>query len=306
VQRAGEVIPEIVKPIKERRTGTEKEFSLLEKVFDKNKGRPACPVCGAEIVKSEGEVMYYCSNAACPAQVAGRLQLFVSRGAMDIRGIGERQSVMLLKEDLVRDPADLYYLKDKRAELLKLEKMGEKSVDNMLESIEKSKERSLARVILALGIRHVGGEMAGILAEHFNSLDRLAAANREELVDIPTVGPKIAESIIAFFGEEQNRKNIQKLKDADVKLEDEIKEQEELPLTGQEFVITGKLEPFSREKAEAEVRALGGTTKDNVTRNTSYLVVGADPGGSKLSRAQTLGTKQIDEQELLRLLGRNK
>ena len=304
VQRAGEVIPEIVKPIKERRTGREKEFSLLGKVFDKEKGRPACPVCGAEVVKSEGEVMYYCSNAVCPAQVAGRLQLFVSRGAMDIRGIGERQSAMLLKEGLVKDPADLYYLKEKREELLKLEKMGEKSVDNMLESIEKSKERPLARVILALGIRHVGGEMAGVLAGHFNSIDRLATASREELLEIPTVGPKIAESIIAFFGEEENRRIIQKLKDAGVKLEERVVRREELPLTGQEFVITGRLETFSREEAEAEVRALGGTAKDNVTRNTSYLVMGTDPGGTKLNRAQTLGTKQIDERELLHLLGR--
>ena len=304
VQRAGEVIPEIVKPIKERRTGREKEFSLLEKVFDKEKGRPACPACGAEVVKSEGEVMYYCSNTACPAQVQHSIEHFVSRGAMDIRGIGERQSVMLLKEGLVKDPADLYYLKEKREELLKLEKMGEKSVDNMLESIERSKERPLARVILALGIRHVGGEMAGVLAAHYNSIDRLATAFREELLEIPTVGPKIAESIIAFFGEEENRRIIEKLKDAGVKLEERVVGREVLPLTGQEFVITGRLETLSREEAEAAVSALGGTAKDNVTRNTRYLVVGTDPGGAKLNRAQTLGTKQIDEKELLRLLGR--
>jgi len=302
VQRAGEVIPEIVKPIKERRTGKEKEFSLLEKVYDKEKGRPACPVCGAEVVKPEGEVMYYCSNAACPAQVAGRLHLFVSRGAMDIRGIGERQSVTLLKEGLVRDPSDLYYLKEKREELLKLEKMAEKSVDNMLEAIEKSKERPLARVILALGIRHVGGEMAGILAQHFNSIDKLANASREELLSIPAVGPKIAESIIAFFGQEENKRIIKRLKEAGVKLEEKAVEREELPLAGEEFVITGRLEAFTREEVEAKIRALGGVAKDNVTRNTTCLVVGADPGGSKLARAQTLGTRQINEEELLRLL----
>ena len=301
VQRAGEVIPEVVGPIKSKRTGREKEYNLLKKIFDKEKRRPACPVCGAEVVKPEGEVMYYCSNAACPAQVQQRLGHFASRGAMNIRGIGESQSAMLLREGLVKDVADLYYLEEKKEQLLELEKMAEKSATNMLEAIEKSKETPLPRVIFALGIRHIGEEMAGILATHFNSIDKLAKASREELISIPTVGPKLADSVISFFRQEENRCIIDRLKKAGVRLEEEAVEPGELPLAGQEFVITGRLEAFSRQEAEARIKALGGSVKDNITRETTYLVVGAEPG-SKLARAQTLGTKQLTEEEFLRLL----
>ena len=300
VQRAGEVIPEVVAPIKGKRSGKEAEFSLLEKIFDKEKKRPACPVCGAEVVKPEDEVMYYCSNAACPAQVQQRLELFASRGAMDIRGIGESQSAMLLREGLVKDVADLYYLKEKKEQLVELERMAEKSVDNMLNAIEKSKERPLARVIFALGIRHIGEEMAEILAKEFHSIEELADASRERLTFIPTVGPKITDSIVTFFRQEENRNIVKRLKKARVRLEEKAVKLEELPLAGMEFVITGRLEAFTRQEAEAKVKALGGTTKDNVTKQTAYLVVGPDPGGSKLGHA--LGTKQLTEEEFLRLL----
>ena len=300
IRRAGEVIPEVVEPIKSKRTGKEKEFSLLEKIFDKEKKRPACPVCGAEVVKPQGEVMYYCTNAACPAQVQERLEHFASRGGMDIRGIGESNSALLLREGLVKNVADLYYLKEKKEQLLQLERMAEKSVTNILNAIEKSKQTPLPRVIFALGIRHVGEEMAEILARHFGSMDKLANASREELMSIPTVGPKIADSIVAFFRQEENRKIIQRLKGAGVKLEEKVKA-EELPLAGLEFVITGRLEAFSRQEAEARIKALGGSTGSNVTKKTTYLVVGADPG-SKLAKAQELGTKQLTEEELLRLL----
>jgi len=303
IRRAGEVIPEVVGPIKTRRTGKEKEFSLLERVYDKEKKRPACPVCGSEVFQPEGEVMYYCSNAACPAQVHERLEHFASRGAMDIRGIGESQSAMLLNKKLVKDVSDLYYLKDKREELLKIERLAEKSVDNILNAIEKSKGRPLARLIFALGIRHVGSETAEILASRFHSLEALSRASREELMDIEAIGPKIADSIIAFFHAEENRKIIQRLLKAGVRMEEEIAGPKELPLAGLEFVITGRLESFSRQEAEAKIKELGGTAKDNVTRKTNYLVVGADPGGNKMVKAQELGTKQIDENELLRLLG---
>ena len=301
VQRAGEVIPEVVGPIVSKRTGKEKEFSLLEKLPTNEKGQPVCPECRSEVVKPEGKVMYYCSNAACPAQVQERLEHFASRGGMDIRGIGESQSAMLLKERLVKDVADLYYLKDKREQLLKLERMAEKSVNNMLEAIERSKETPLSRVIFALGIRHIGEEMAELVAKNFDSIDRLQNASSEELLSIPTVGPKITDSIIAFFRQEENKKIIKRLRDAGVRLEEEAVRPEELPLAGQEFVITGRLETSSRQEAEARIKALGGITKDNVTNKTTYLVVGADPG-SKLARAQTLGTKQLTEEELLKLL----
>jgi len=303
VQRAGEVIPEVVGPIVSRRTGQEKEYNLLEKIYDSQKGRPACPVCGAEVIRPEGEAMYYCSNAACPAQAQQRIQYFVSRGAMDIRGIGESLGITLFREGLVSDVADLYSLKDRKEQLVTLEKLGEKSVSNILSAIERSKDRPLARLILALGVRHVGGEMAQVLADYFGRMDKLADASEEELMSIPAVGPKIAESVVAFFRQAENRDIIDRLRAAGVRLEEEVASPEELPLAGLEFVITGRLETFSRQEAEERVKALGGTAKDNVTRKTSYVVVGAEPG-SKLARAQELGTRQLTEEEFLRLLER--
>jgi DNA ligase (NAD+) len=302
IQRAGEVIPEVVGPITSKRSGQEKEFRLLEKLPKNEKGQPVCPECGGEVVKPEGEVMYYCANAACPAQAQQRIEHFASRGAMDIRGIGESLSATLYKEGLVRDAADIYYLKDKKEQLLSLEKMADKSVDNMLNAIENSKDRPLARVIFALGIKHIGAEMAEVLAEEFHSIDKLAEASREALMDIESIGPKIADSITAFFRQEENKKIIQRLRDAGVKLEEKAPvKPEELPLKDKEFVITGRLETFSRQEAEARVKELGGTAKDNVTRKTTYVVVGADPG-SKLARARELGIEELNEEAFLNLL----
>lgn len=305
VQRAGQVIPEIVEPVTSRRTGQEREFNLREKIFDKEKGRPACPVCGAEVFQPEGEVMYYCSNAACPAQLQERLEHFASRGAMDIRGIGEAMSATLLQQGLVRDVADLYSLT--REQLASLERMGDKSASNIINAINNSKKRPLARVIYALGIRHIGEEMAGLLASNCSSLDELVSASRERLMSIPGIGPKIADSVVAFFRQEANRKIIQKLQDKDVLPEPVAApaQPEALPLSGQEFVLSGRLDSFTREEAEARIKVLGGTTKDNVTRNTTYLIVGADPG-SKLARAQALGIKLLNEEEFRRLLEQSK
>ncbi len=309
VQRAGQVIPEIVEPIKSRRTGLEKEFSLLEKLPRNDRGQPVCPECGSEVFKPEGEVMYYCSNAACPAQVQQRLEHFASRGAMDIRGIGESMAATLLKENVVKDGnsyrpvkdvADIYYLDKER--LASLERMGEKSASNIIKAIENSKKRPLPRIVYALGIRHVGEQMAQILTDHFNSIDELMNASEEELTAIRGIGSEIAKSVVIFFRQEENKRIIEKLKVADVFPEPrKAAKPQELPLSGMEFVITGTLKAFSRQEAEARIRALGGTAKDNVTRNTTYLVVGAEPG-SKLARAQALGTKQLTEEEFLRLL----
>jgi len=314
VQRAGEVIPEVVEPIKGKRSGQEKVFSLIEKSRQTYKelhgvepavpqGRGVCPICGGEAVKPQGEVMYYCSNAACLAQVQQRIEHFVSRGGMDIRGIGESQSAGLLREGLVNNVADLYFLKERRERLLKLERMAEKSVTNILNAIEKSKQTPLPRLIFGLGIRHIGLAMAEIMAQQFGSIDRLATASREELLSIPTVGPKIADSIVSFFRQEENRRIINRLKEAGVRLEEEEVKSKELLLAGQEFVVTGRLEFFSRQEVEARIKVLGGTTKDNVTWKTTCLVVGADPGSSKLARAQELGIKQLTEEEFLRLVG---
>jgi DNA ligase (NAD+) len=246
--------------------------------------------------------MYYCSNAACPAQVKEHTEHFTSRGAMDIRGIGESLSSILFEQGLVKDIADLYDLKKKKGQLLKLAGMGEKSADNLLKAIEESKDRPLSRLIFALGIRHVGGETAELLAKYFSSIDRLAEASREGLLAVSTIGPKIADSILAFFRQEENKRIIQRLKDAGVSPEEEEAGLEGLPLAGQEFVITGQLDTSSRSEAEARIKALGGTAKSDITRKTTYLVAGAEPG-SKLTRARALGIRQLTEEEFLKLLG---
>jgi DNA ligase (NAD+) len=292
VQRAGEVIPEIVEPIVSRRTGKEKIFSMP--------GR--CPVCGSEVIKPEGEAMHRCTNAACPSQALERIKHFVSRGAMDIDGVGEKLCQALFEAGLVKDAADLYYLT--KEQLLGLERMADKSASNVLNSIEKSKNRPLARVIFALGITHVGDQYAELLAEHFDRIDNLAKASEEDLSTIPSIGPKIAESIVAFFRQEGNRQIIEKLRKAGVRLEREkVKEAqpERLPLAGLEFVLTGKLDSFSRSEAEAKIKALGGKAGSDVTRETSYVVVGVDPG-SKLAKADKLGVKTLSEAEFLELL----
>jgi len=299
VQRAGDVIPEIVEPIVSRRTGKERVFSMP--------GR--CPVCGSEVIKPEGEAMHRCTNAACPSQALERIKHFVSRGAMDIDGVGEKLCQALFEAGLIKDAADLYYLT--KQQLLSLERMADKSASNVLDSIEKSKERPLARVIFALGITRVGDRYAELLSEHFASIDALAKASQEQLSTIPSIGPKIADGIVAFFRQERNRQIIEKLRKAGVKLEREEVEKvgeglaPSLPLAGLEFVLTGKLESFSRPEAEAKIKALGGKAASDITRKTSYVVVGIDPG-SKLAKAEKLGTKTLSEAEFLKLLDAHK
>lgn len=288
IQRAGEVIPEIVGPIVSRRTGKEKDFKM-----PKN-----CPVCGAEVIKPEGEAMHRCTNIACPAQSLEKIKHFVSRGAMDIEGVGEKLSESLFKNGLIKDIGDLYALK--REELLKLEKMADKSASNILNSIEMSKQRPLARVFFAIGITHIGEETAELLAEHFPSIDALSKATREELMQISSIGPKIADSVMAFFRQEQNIRVMEKLRKAGVKLEGEIKKTD-LPLASTEFVITGRLEKFTRQEAEAKIRKLGGKAGSDVNRKTSYVVAGADPG-SKLGKAQALGITILNEAQFIQLL----
>jgi len=302
IQRAGEVIPEVIGPTPESQENPKRggEYDLLASLGKDRSGHPVCPSCGeASIVRPEGEVMYYCTNAACPAQAEQRIEHFASRGAMDIRGIGENMSAALYKNGLVKDAADLYYLKKDR--LAALEKMGEKSAENILAAIERSKDRELARLIFALGIRHVGAEMAEILAGEFPGLDDLAAASQERLTGIGAVGPKIAESVTAFFAQEANRDIIRRLREAGVKMTAKTAGAADLPLSGKEFVLTGRLEGFTRPQAEARIRELGGAAKDNVTHKTDYVVAGADPG-SKLARAREMGITVLDEAGFIRLL----
>jgi DNA ligase (NAD+) len=289
VQRAGDVIPEIVGPVLSRRMEELEEFKMPE----------VCPVCKAEVVKPEGEAMHRCTNMACPAQALEKIKHFVSRGAMDIEGVGDKVSAALFKAELVKDVSDLYYLKAER--LITLEKMADKSVSNILGNVEASKSRPLARIIFALGIPHVGSETAELLADRFHSIDALTKTDRDQLVEIPSIGPKIADSILAFFRLEQNLSIIRRLRDAGVRLEADEMQKGALPLAGQEFVITGKLESFTRQQAESRIKELGGKAGSDVTKKTTYLVTGADPG-SKLARAQALGIVQLGEAEFLNML----
>ena len=296
VERAGEVIPQIVSPVLERRTGEEREFHMPDR----------CPVCGTPVVKPEDEAMHRCPNVSCPAQFFELLKHFVSKGAMDVDGLGERWCRILIDQDLVGDVAGLYSLKAEQ--LLKLDRMGEKLASRILENLERSKERPLSRIIYALGIFHVGSEMADLLAQRYASLDQLAKATLEDLTSIPGIGPKIAESIVDYFTVERNMEVIGKLRDAGVRLFQETPDGDgggagrDLPLGGLSFVLTGTLSSLSRSQAEKRVKELGGATSSGVTRKTSYLVVGQDPG-SKIENAQRLGTELLDEDAFLRLLG---
>jgi DNA ligase (NAD+) len=243
--------------------------------------------------------MSYCTNVACPAQIQRRFEHFISRGGMDIRGLGERWVNILFQNKLVHDVADVYSLT--KEQLLKLERMADKSADNLLAAIEKSKERPLERVLFAIGVTHVGEETAELLVQHFGSVERLEQASREELMAIPGVGPKLADSIQAFFKQETNRELIEKLRKAGVRLETETKKAEAQPLAGKSFVLTGALQSLTREEAERRIKELGGNTTSSVSRKTDYLVVGTDPG-SKLEKARELGTRQLAESEFLELL----
>ncbi|MDO8635027.1 MAG: NAD-dependent DNA ligase LigA, partial [Dehalococcoidia bacterium] len=276
VQRAGDVIPEVVGPVASLRTGQEREF-----IMPRN-----CPICGAEVIKPEGEAMARCTNASCPAQILQRLQHFVSRGAMDMDGVGEKLCAALYEAKLIKDVADFYYLTGEQ--LFTLERMADKSITNTLNSIAASKDRPLPRVLFALGILHVGEQIAEVIANHFGSMDKITRASEEELQAIPTIGPTIAQSVAVFFRQPDNIRLLEKLKQAGVRLEIAESGPKAQPLAGMDFVITGHLEGLTREQAEARVRELGGGVSSSVTRKTTYLVVGADPG-SKLDKARSLG-----------------
>lgn len=291
VERAGEVIPQVIGPVVARRTGKEKVFQMPDR----------CTVCGTPVVKSPDDAMHRCPNTACPAQFFELLKHFVGKGAMDIDGLGERWSRILIDQGLVKDVADLYYIT--KEQLLGLERMGDKLATRIMDNMEASKSRPLSRVIFALGILHIGSEMADLLTQNFHSIDEIAAATEEQLTDVPGIGPKIAASVVTYFGVDNNREVIQKLRAAGVKLEQEAPSGEaaDLPLKGKTFCLTGTLSSTSRSKVEARIKALGGSTSSNVTRKTTYLVVGADPG-SKLDAANRLGTETLDEGQLLELL----
>ncbi len=292
VERAGEVIPQVIGPVEERRTGGEMPFEMPEQ----------CPVCGTLVVKSDDEAMHRCSNSSCPAQFFELLKHFVGKGAMDIDGLGERWCLALIEAGLVSNLSDLYYLE--KEQLLALDRMGEKLATRVLDNVEKSKERPLERILVALGILHVGSEVAALLTQQYSSLDELAQATVEELTEIPGIGPKIAESIRAYFLVEDNLEVIERLRQAGVVLFQEPKAapDSDLPLSGATVCVTGTLPTISRAKAEALVRQMGGNVTSSVSRNTTYLVVGENPG-SKLATAERLGTEILSEEQLVELVG---
>ena len=289
IEKSGEIIPKVVKVIPEARTGKEKDIPIPEK----------CPVCGSMVVKDKEEVAIRCPNIRCPAQVKERIIHFASRDAMDIEGLGEKWVNILVDKGLLSDYGDIYYLKYE--DLIKLERMGEKSVNNLLTAIEKSKTRPFANLIYAIGIRHVGIHASEILAEEFNSIDELKNAKIETLSSIQEIGPTIAESIVEFFTNEENLKVIEKLKRAGVKMKKEKAESKKDVLSNLTFVITGTLKNYSRNEIQDYIKKLGGKVTDSVSKNTDYLICGNEPG-SKLQKAQQLGIKIITEEEFEKLV----
>ncbi len=292
VRRAGDVIPEVVKPLVELRTGKEKPIVPPTH----------CPVCGAKLSKPPGEVIRRCPNRFCPAQIAESIKHFVSRKAFDIEGIGDKQVETLLREGLIEDAADLFTLEPERLE--KLERWGPVLAAKIVRNIQNAKRISLPKFIFALGIPGVGEHLANVLAKHFKSLDALRNATFDELIQIPEIGPNTAQSIVDFFADEHNRRFLEKLFSVGVEVE-EIREEEEAekPLSGKTFVFTGALSSMTRDEASELVESLGGRVSSSVSRKTDYVVVGENPG-SKYDKAKKLGVTTITEEEFLKLVGR--
>jgi DNA ligase (NAD+) len=290
IQKAGDIIPEVVAVLPEERKGAEKAWFM-----------PAeCPSCGSKVVRAEGESAVRCTNIACPAKLWEGLIHFSSRQAMDIAGLGPAVLTQILAGGLIRDPADLFRLRYE--DLVTLERLGPKSAQNLLRAVEASKKKSLSRLIFALGIRHVGERAAKILAAHYGSLEALTNAREEDLVAVPEIGPKIAASTVAFFAEPQNMHVIDKLVGADVNTSADQSSKGSGPLAGKVFVLTGALDGFSRQEAQELVESLGGKVSTSVSGSTDYVVAGENPG-SKYDRALSLGIPILDVGEFKVLTG---
>jgi DNA ligase (NAD+) len=292
VKRSGDVIPYVIGPVVAARSGDEHTIAPPS----------TCPVCESPVARDEGEVAYYCTNPACPERVARNIEYFVSRGAMDIDGLGERGVRLLLAEGLIHDEADLFTLT--ADDLLPLEGFAEKKVQNLLNSIATAKARPLARLIGALGIRGVGNTTAELLVQHYHSIDALAAATPEELEAIEGLGPHTAGAIVEWFAAAHNQRLIEKFRTAGVKLVEEpvVDETATDQLAGLTFVLTGTLPTLKRNEAKALIEKHGGKVTGSVSKKTSYVVVGEDPG-SKYSKAQELGISVLDEASLLTMIG---
>jgi len=287
VERAGEVIPQVVKPIVERRTGEEQVYYLPER----------CPICDTPLIKNEDEAMAYCPNLQCPARNLEGVIHFASKGAMDIETIGEKMCRQLVEVGYIKSVSDFYILT--REQLLELEGKKEKSADNILKGIEASKHRPLWRLLFGLNIRYVGGKTAQIIAEAFGNMDNLLAASEEEITSVPGIGPIAGQSIYSWLQDEQNRALIERLRQAGVNMQEERKTVEG-PLAGQTFLLTGRLTSMTRPIAEEQIIRLGGTIASGVSKTLSHLIVGED-AGSKLAKAQKAGVPIHDEQWLVEL-----
>ncbi|MGA2518069.1 MAG: NAD-dependent DNA ligase LigA [Thermodesulfobacteriota bacterium] len=287
IQRAGDVIPEVVEVITSKRKGTEKKFKMPSK----------CPVCGAEVMKEEA--IHRCIGLDCPAQLKGRIRHFASKRAMDIEGLGVKLIDQLVDTGLVKDVADIYYIK--KEQLIELERMADKSAQNIIDAIEKSKTKPLPKFLYALGIRHVGETTAEDLARNFQRLDDFFHLSEEDLMEVEGIGPEVAASVHQFFRDKKNRESIDRLKKAGVKVI-EPKGKEKGKLAGKTFVFTGALKGFERDKARSLVESLGGMTASAVSKKVDFVVVGEDPG-SKFDKAKELGIKTLTEEEFKKMVG---
>ncbi len=293
IKRAGEVIPQVLRPVLELRTGDETPWSMPE----------GCPVCDIAVVRYPGEVAYYCENAACPAQLVRRVEFFVSRAAMDIAGFGSKQAELFVKEGYIEDIADIYDLPKHRDRLLAQEGFGEKKVDNLFAALESSKQQPATRVLTGLGIHFVGGTVAELLLEHCHSFTSLAGATIDELAAIDGIGPRIAESVSAWFAQEANQRTVSRLAQAGLQISLTPKAfVGAQTLQDKVFVITGTLPTWSREQAAAVIKKHGGKVTGSVSGKTDYLLAG-ERAGAKLTKAEKLGVPILTEQALRELLG---
>ena len=291
VTRAGEVIPQILGPVKDRRTGAEKAYKMPER----------CPSCGSQVEHPQDEVMTYCPNISCPSRILESIVHFASRSAMDIRGLGYERVRALLDAKLIANVADLYKLTS--MQLLNLEGFAEKSAQQLVDSIAASKDQPLSALLFGLGIRHVGQQGAKLLARHFGTMDALAGASAEEVGEVRGIGPAIGEAVVGFFTDTRNKDLLKSLARSGLTLKETATATGPRPLADQTFVVTGTLPTLSRQQARDLIEAAGGHVSDSLSKKTTALVVGADPG-SKLEKAKSLGVEQIDEAELLRRANR--
>lgn len=290
IEKGGDVIPKVVSVIKEKR----KKGSKI------TKPPVNCPVCSTPLYKPENEVMIYCENNHCPAKVKGQIMHFAARTAMDIEGLGESLISQFVELGLLNSYADIYDLKSRKAELVEIEKLGEKSVNNLLDAVEKSKDKSFSKVLYALGIRYVGIGAAQKLVEHFGSIDNLINAKQEEIEEVHDIGPSVSESLQRFFSIEKNIQTINKLKEAGLNFKDEKSEPASDLLIGKTFVITGTLS-VSRDEIKDKILSFGGKVTSSVSKNTSFVLVGENPG-SKFEKAQKLGIDIISEDDFLKII----